>query len=59
MKLSEIRQVIGSIAQVSGEDDRDIRYLLTDSRELRTEPDETLFFAIKTSRNDGAKYIPE
>ena len=59
MKLSEIRQVIGTIAEVSGEDDREIRHLLTDSRELRTEPDKTLFFAIKTSRNDGAKYIPE
>ena len=88
MKLSEIKQVIGSIAQVSGEGDPDIRYLLTDSRQLDVQftihnaqflaqghdylakPNfhnaqctrdysDVLFFAIKTDKNDGAKYIPE
>ena len=106
MKLSEIRKAIGAIADVTGEDDLEIRYLLTDSRELEgvrvtgdglrvtgdglrvtgdglrgtgfqskrdracrngTEPVEscqlkaehTLFFAIKTDKDDGAKYIPE
>ena len=82
MKLSEIKQVIGSIAQVSGEDNTDIRYLLTDSRQINvrrtmydvrkddvrcTKDDvrctkdnsDVLFFAIKTDKNDGAKYIPE
>ena len=72
MKLSEIKQVIGSIAHVSGCDDQEIRYLLTDSRQLSAlsrqpsavhsqdpVPSEVLFFAIKTERNDGAKYIPE
>ena len=59
MKLSEIKQAIGSIAQVSGEDDLDIRYLLTDSRQLKHQPEHTLFFAIKTEKNDGARYIPE
>jgi len=59
MKLSQIKQVIGSLAVVRGEDDTDIRYLLTDSRQLGAEPDKTLFFAIKTDRNDGARYIPE
>ncbi len=61
MKLSEIKQVIGSIAQVEGPDDIEIRYLLTDSRELvqHTKAGQTLFFAIKTAKNDGAKYIPD
>lgn len=59
MKLSEIKQAIGSIATVSGEDQLEIRYLLTDSRQLGSEPEKTLFFAIKTEKNDGAKYIPE
>lgn len=59
MKLSEIKQVIGSIATVSGDDHLNIRYLLTDSRQLGNEPKATLFFAIKTEKNDGAKYIPE
>ena len=59
MKLSLIKQVIGSIATIEGEDNIDIRHLLTDSRLLGAEPEKTLFFAIKTDKNDGAKYIPE
>ena len=37
----------------------DIRHLLTDSRQLGSEAASTLFFALKTSKNDGAKYIPQ
>ncbi len=66
MKLSEIRKAIGAIADVTGEDDLEIRYLLTDSRELeglrvtgQASAGETLFFAIKTDKDDGANYIPE
>lgn len=63
MKISEIKQVIGSIAHVEGDDELDIRYLLTDSRQLKANGewrmDEVLFFAIKTDKNDGAKYIPD
>lgn len=67
MLLSEIKRVIGAIAEVIGEDSLDIRYLLTDSRQLEVQSDyvasskasQTLFFAIKTDKNDGAKYIPE
>ena len=59
MKLSEIKQVIGSIATVIGDDHLEIKHLLTDSRQLGAEPENTLFFAIKTAKNDGAKYIPE
>ena len=59
MKLAEIKSIIGSVAQVSGPDEADIRYLLTDSRQLGAEPEKTLFFALKTDKNDGANYIPE
>jgi alanine racemase len=58
MKLSEIKQAIGSIAQVTGDDSLEIRHLLTDSRQLKS-PQDTLFFALKTDKNDGARYIPE
>ena len=37
----------------------DIHHLLTDSRQIGNEPEETLFFALKTDKNDGAKYVPE
>jgi len=59
MLLSEIKQAIGTIAQVTGDDALDIRHLLIDSRQLKAEAAHTLFFAIKTDKNDGAKYIPE
>jgi hypothetical protein len=55
MKLKEIRQAIGSLAEVSGEDELEIRHLLTDSRQLGAEPGKTLFFAIHTATNDGAR----
>jgi len=45
--------------QVVGDQDFDIRHLLIDSRLLGNEPEATLFFAIKTDKNDGARYIPE
>ena len=51
------------MAQVIGDDSLEIRHLLTDSRQLKANgkwrTDEVLFFAIKTDKNDGAKYIPE
>ena len=49
-------QVIGDIDNLQG---IDIRHLLTDSRQLGAEPAATLFFALKTDKNDGAKYIPQ
>ena len=60
-----IRDIIQAIhpLQVIGDIDNlqsiDIRHLLTDSRQLGTEPEATLFFALKTDKNDGAKYIPQ
>ena len=59
MKLSEIKQAIGTRATVAGDNRLEIRHLLTDSRQLGNEPEATLFFAIKTDKNDGAKYIPD
>ena len=60
MKLSEIKKVVGAYAQVTGDDNQEIRHLLIDSRQLKAdEASHTLFFAIKTAKNDGAKYIPE
>ena len=64
MKLSEIRKVIGDRLSVIGDEDLEIRYLLTDSRQLKdsgfsSQNSAYLFFAIKTAKNDGARYIPE
>jgi len=61
MLLSQIQKVIGDLAHVEnqGKEDVDIRYLLTDSRQLGADPLHTLFFAIKTDKNDGANYIPD
>ena len=54
--IEQIATLIGArhLGKVKGE----ISFLLTDSRSLSF-PEETLFFALRTSRNDGHKYIPE
>ena len=59
MRVSEIKKVIGDRLTVIGNEDLDIRHLLIDSRQLGNEPEATLFFAIKTEKNDGANYIPD
>ena len=59
MKLLTIRQVLQDIAPVEGDDSLDIHYLLTDSRQLGSHPEQTLFFALRTDKDDGANYIPE
>ena len=62
MLIQEIIQAIHPL-QVIAQDDSlqcfDIRHLLIDSRRLGNEPGATLFFALKTEKNDGAKYIPQ
>ena len=62
MLIQEIIQAIHPL-QVIGNTDNlqslDIRHLLIDSRQLGNEPEATLFFALKTEKNDGAKYIPQ
>ena len=55
-KISEIFQIIQ--AKSYPVIDPKISFLLTDSRSL-VFPEESLFFAIKTQRNDGHKYIKE
>lgn len=59
MLIADVIQAI-SPSQVVGNLDKtiDIQHLLTDSRQLGTAPDNTLFFALKTRTNDGARYIP-
>ena len=49
-------QVIGDTCDLQSVD---IAHLLTDSRQLGGEPEATLFFALKTQKNDGAHYIPQ
>lgn len=53
---SQIATLIG--ARLYGDADAKIGFLLTDSRSLSF-PEETLFFAIKTNRNDGHNYIQD
>ncbi len=61
MLISAIKRILEGIADVQcrSDEDLDIRYLLTDSRQLGADPLHTLFFAIKTDKNDGAKYMDE
>ena len=61
MLVSEIEKAIGGIAAVDNRAGRDIdiRYLLTDSRQLGAHPEQTLFFAIRTDKDDGARYISD
>ena len=62
MLVSEISRILQGISTVENraDEDVDIRYLLTDSRQLiASQAGETLFFAIKTAKNDGARYIDE
>ena len=54
--IEKITTLIG--ARRIGTADAQIRWLLTDSRSLCF-PEETLFFALKTARNDGHKYIED
>ena len=62
MLIRDIIQAIHPLQVIDntyGLQDLDIRHLLTDSRQLGAEPEATLFFALKTDKNDGAKYIPQ
>ena len=52
--IEEITTIIG--AERTGTQPAKVDWLLTDSRSLCF-PDETMFFALKTKRNDGHKYI--
>lgn len=54
--IEKVTTLIG--ARRYGDKDADISFVLTDSRSLCF-PEETLFFALKSERNDGHNYIPE
>ena len=54
--IEKVTTLIG--ARRYGTADGNIRWLLTDSRSLCF-PEETLFFALKTQRNDGHRYISD
>lgn len=56
MNIKEITNLIGG--KLYGNQETTINWLLTDSRALSF-PEETLFFALKTNRNDGHLYIKE
>ena len=57
MSYYSIGKITGLIgAKRKGDKEYNITWLLTDSRSLSF-PEETLFFALKTKRNDGHKYI--
>ena len=53
--IESITESIG--ARRMGNAPATIDWLLTDSRSLNF-PEETLFFALTTKRNDGARYMP-
>ena len=63
MKLSEVISSIQPLEVIGTPADQEVSYLLTDSRQLGTpqalQPAETLFFALRTAKNDGARYIPD
>ena len=54
--IEKVTTLIG--ARRYGDADASIGFILTDSRSLCF-PEETLFFALKSDRNDGHNYIPE
>lgn len=54
--IEKVTTLIG--ARRYGEADANVGFILTDSRSLCF-PEETLFFALKSERNDGHNYIPE
>ncbi len=54
--IENIEKVLG--AKRFGDRSAQIDWIFTDSRSLCF-PEETLFFALKTKRNDGHKYLPE
>ena len=58
MLLNQIITAISPIAvQGANHDDLHVEHLLTDSRQLGRQPSATMFFALRTQSNDGAKYI--
>ena len=62
MLIQNIIQAIHPLQVIGNSEDLqslDIRHLLIDSRQLGNEPEATLFFALKTDKDNGANYIPQ
>lgn len=60
MQLHQIIEAIRPLRTGDGlPKEYEINYLLTDSRQLGAYPEQTLFFALHTDKNDGANYIPD
>lgn len=58
MKVSDITEILKGCRRQIVSSEREIKHLLTDSRRLATAED-SLFFAIVTSRNSGVNYISD
>jgi alanine racemase len=63
MNLSEIISAIQPLEVLGSVANQEVTYLLTDSRQLGSfqalHPERTLFFALRTAKNDGARYISD
>ncbi len=63
MKMSEVISAIRPLEVIGNPAGQEVTYLLTDSRQLGAsqapQPATTLFFALRTAKNDGARYIPD
>ncbi len=53
---SDLATIVGG--ELHGEGEVRVRHVVTDSRRLSF-PEDTVFFALKTFKNDGHRYIPE
>ena len=58
MKVSELYSIVNPDNLVVASDQDEISELCIDSRKV-VHPEQTLFFAIKTEKNDGHRYIPQ
>lgn len=58
MTITDIAHIINPLESIIRDDRIDITRLCYDSRKI-SKPDESLFFAFKTGKNDGHRYIPE
>lgn len=63
MKIQEIIKAIQPLEVIGKAAEQEVEYLLTDSRQLGSsqapDAETTLFFALRTPKNDGARYIPD
>ena len=56
--ITEISNVLELTGERIIDEDAIVSQLLTDSRSL-TQPEETIFFALRTDADDGHNYIPD